>query len=278
MPRNIVSAILREGLYTQVIGRRILFFQRLSSTMEEAARQAGEDAEEGTVVIAEEQEAGRGRFQRAWVSAPGNLYLSIVLHPSLFAMQYLSIISGLAVVRAIRKTTEMKPTLKWPNDVRIGGKKVCGVLVESAVRGDRVEYGIVGIGINVDLNTDAVDGLADIATSLNKESRTKVDRKVLLKNLLHEMDRLYVALREPLGPSHSATSGLARGGPTLQGVMEEWRGLLETLGSQVEVRWQNEIYTGFAEDVDQVGNLLLRRGDGALTTLPAGEVTTVTAP
>ena len=278
MPRNIVSAILREGLYTQVIGRRILFFQRLSSTMEEAARQAGEDAEEGTVVIAEEQEAGRGRFQRAWVSAPGNLYLSIVLHPSLFAMQYLSIISGLAVVRAIRKTTEMKPTLKWPNDVRIGGKKVCGVLVESAVRGDRVEYGIVGIGINVDLNTDAVDGLADIATSLNKESRTKVDREVLLKNLLHEMDRLYVALREPLGPSHSATSGLARGGPTLQGVMEEWRGLLETLGSQVEVRWQNEIYTGFAEDVDQVGNLLLRRGDGALTTLPAGEVTTVTAP
>ena len=278
MPRNIVSAILREGLYTQVIGRRILFFQRLSSTMEEAARQAGEDAEEGTVVIAEEQEAGRGRFQRAWVSAPGNLYLSIVLHPSLFAMQYLSIISGLAVVRAIRKTTEMKPTLKWPNDVRIGGKKVCGVLVESAVRSDRVEYGIVGIGINVDLNTDAVDGLADIATSLNKESRTKVDREVLLKNLLHEMDRLYVALREPLGPSHSATSGLARGGPTLQGVMEEWRGLLETLGSQVEVRWQNEIYTGFAEDVDQVGNLLLRRGDGALTTLPAGEVTTVTAP
>lgn len=278
MPRNIVSAILREGLYTQVIGRRILFFQRLSSTMEEADRQAGEDAEEGTVVIAEEQEAGRGRFQRAWVSAPGNLYLSIVLHPSLFAMQYLSIISGLAVVRAIRKTTEMKPTLKWPNDVRIGGKKVCGVLVESAVRGDRVEYGIVGIGINVDLNTDAVDGLADIATSLNKESRTKVDREVLLKNLLHEMDRLYVALREPLGPSHSATSGLARGGPTLQGVMEEWRGLLETLGSQVEVRWQNEIYTGFAEDVDQVGNLLLRRGDGALTTLPAGEVTTVTAP
>ena len=278
MPRNIVSAMLREGLYTQVIGRRILFFQRLSSTMEEAARQAGEDAEEGTVVIAEEQEAGRGRFQRAWVSAPGNLYLSIVLHPSLFAMQYLSIISGLAVVRAIRKTTGMKPTLKWPNDVRIGGKKVCGVLVESAVRGDRVEYGIVGIGINVDLNTNAVDGIADIATSLNKESRTKVDREVLLKNLLHEMDRLYVALREPLGPSHSATSGLARGGPTLQGVMDEWRGLLETLGSQVEVRWQNEIYTGFAEDVDQVGNLLLRRGDGALTTLPAGEVTTVTAP
>ena len=276
MPRNIVSAMLREGLYTQVIGRRILFFQRLSSTMEEAARQADEEAEDGTVVIAEEQESGRGRFQRAWVSPPGNLYLSIVLRPSLFAMQYLSIISGLAVVRGIRKTTGMRPTLKWPNDVRIGGKKVCGVLVESAVRGDRVEYGIVGIGINVDLNTDAVDGLADIATSLNKESRTNVDREVLLKNLLHEMDRLYAGLREPLGPSHSAASGLARGGPTLQGVMDEWRGLLETLGSQVEVRWQNDIYIGFAEDVDQVGNLLLRRDDGALTTLPAGEVTSVT--
>ena len=273
MPKNIVSAMLREGLYTQVIGRRIIFFQRLSSTMEEATRQAKKEAEDGTVVIAEEQAAGRGRFQRAWVSPPGNLYISIVLRPSQLAIQYLGIASSLAVVRAIRKTTGMEPTIKWPNDVRIGGKKVCGVLIENSLRGDRVEYGIVGIGINVALNTDEIEGLTQIATSLNKASGTKVAREVLLKHLLQEMDRSYAILRDQLGHSHTPDSASTNCGSALQSVMGEWRELLETLGNQVEVRWQKDIYIGFAEDVDQVGNLLLRREDGELITLPAGEVT-----
>ena len=275
MVRNIVSGMLRQGLYTRVVGRRIVFFQRLSSTMDEGTRQAREGAEEGTVTLAEEQTAGRGRFQRAWFSLPGNLYLSIVMRPSLHALQYISIISGVAVVRAITKTTGLKPTIKWPNDVRLRGKKVCGILVENAIEASSVRYAIVGIGVNVALDLTTLEELADIATSLNVEAGTDVDRQILLRHLLQELDNLYLPLRKGHEIPRSPVPGQAQAGASLERAKEEWRGLLEMLGKRVEVRWQDEVYSGYAEDVDEVGNLLLRLGDGTLATLPAGEVTSV---
>ena len=266
MPKNVVSGMLRQGLYTRVVGRRIVYFQRLGSTMDEAACQALDGAEEGTVILSEDQTAGRGRFQRAWFSQPGNLHLSIVLRPSLYALQYLSIVSGVAVVRAIRKTTGLVPTIKWPNDVRICGKKVSGVLVENALQDNSVQYAIVGIGINVALDPSTVDGLADIATSLNIETSTTNDRETLLRHLCQEMDALYLPLRQFEGGNFMERR------PHVS-IMDEWRGHLDTLGKQVEVRWQSEVYTGCAEDVDEVGNLLLWLEDGTVATLQAGEVT-----
>ncbi len=262
MPGNVVSAMLREGLYTRVVGRRIIYFPRLSSTMDETARQARQGAEEGTVILAEEQVAGRGRFQRVWVSQPGNLYLSILFRPSLQALQYLSIISGVAVARAIRKSTGLKPTIKWPNDIRLRGKKVSGILVENALQDNDVQYAVVGIGVNVALDPSTVDALAGLATSLNVETARQIDREVVLKHLLQEMDGLYLALK----------------GQDFHMPVEEWKGLLDTLGSRVEVRWQDDVYTGYAEDVDEVGNLLLRLEDNTLATLPAGEVTSGESP
>ena len=273
MPRNMVSSMLREGLYTRVVGRRILFFQRLPSTMDEAGRQAREAADQGTVILAEEQTSGRGRFQREWVSPAGNLYLSIVLRPSPQALQYLSIISGVAVVRAIRKTTGLRPTIKWPNDVKIDGKKVCGILVESALQDNRVQYAIVGIGINVAFDPSSVSELAGIATSLNLETGTEVDREVLLRHLLQELDGLYLPLQQAQAGYRPADLGQSFGGDSLDRAKREWRAVLETLSRRVEVRWHEEVYTGYAEDVDEVGNLLLRLEDGTLVALPAGEVT-----
>ena len=274
MARNIVSGLLREGLYTRVVGRRLVYLQRIPSTMDEAARLAQEGAEDGTVVVAEEQTAGRGRFQREWVSQPGNLYFSILLKPPLHALPYLSIISGVAVARAIRKTTGLAPAIKWPNDVRIRGRKVCGILVEDAVQEDEVQYAVVGIGVNVALEPSAVEGLAHIATSLNLETGRPVDREGLLRHLLQEMDSLYLALRQAHDPSRWGAAGQDRDMSGLKRAMAEWRGLLDTLGRHVEVRWQDEVHTGYAEDVDDLGNLLLRGEDGALATLAAGEVTT----
>ena len=270
MPKNIVSGVLRQGLHTRVVGRRIVYYQRLTSTMDEAARQAREGAEEGSVIVAEEQTAARGRFHRVWVSQPGNLYLSILFRPSLEALQYLSIISAVGVVRAITKASGLKPTIKWPNDVRIGGKKVGGILVENVLVADRVQHAIVGIGVNVALEPSAAGGLADIATSLNIEAGKPVDREVLLRHLFQELDSLYLLLHEHHRHSRSGARGQG-----LEGATAEWRGLLETLGNHVEVRWQDEVYTGYAEDVDKVGNLLLRLGDGTLATLAAGEVTSL---
>jgi BirA family biotin operon repressor/biotin-[acetyl-CoA-carboxylase] ligase len=166
-----------------------------------------------------------------------------------------------AVVRAIRKTTGLTPSIKWPNDVRLRGKKVSGILVENTMRGNQVQYAVVGIGVNIALDVHSVDGLADIATSLDLEAEKPVDREPVLRQLLHELDTLYVAAGQP-PESEGAVD-----------VVAEWKGLLETLGRKVEVRWGNEIHVGTAEDVDSLGALLLRREDGEVVTLPAGEVT-----
>lgn len=255
MADNIVSEALKEGLYTRVVGRRILYYEKLPSTMDRAAEEARHGTLEGTVVLCRQQTAGRGRFQRPWVSSVGNLLLSVVFYPRLQALSYISIISALAVVRTIERETDLNPVIKWPNDVMVKGKKVCGLLVENALEGDSVSHAIVGIGLNVALDPGPIPEIAAIATSLDMETGRKVNVGRLLRRLLHELDGLYVALGEGQSP------------------VEEWRGYLETLGRRVEVRWGEDVVTGHAEGVDEMGHLLLRRDDGTLVTLPAGEVT-----
>ncbi len=262
MPRDIVSSTLRQGLYTRVVGRRLLYHRSLESTMDEAARLARQCDDDGIVVVAEEQTAARGRFQRQWISEPGNLYLSAALRPSAWGLQYVSIMAGLAVARAIRKSTGLQPTLKWPNDIRLDGKKVCGVLVESSLTGGVVDWSVVGIGLNVGLKPENFPEIADIATSVNEELGAEADRTALLGSLLHELDRLYMPLRREAPPNPEE----------VESALLEWKGRLDTLGRRVRVQWKDEVYEGLAEDVDSVGNLILRTDLGVVTLL-AGEVT-----
>ena len=256
MPVNLVAETLRLGLFTSVAGKRLVHFEKLGSTMDEAARQARQGAAEGTVVIAEEQLGGRGRFQRPWVSPPGNLLLSVVLRPSIETLHYVGIIASLAVRSAIQQTTGLAPTLKWPNDVRLRGRKVSGILVESAINETGVQYAILGIGVNVNFAPAAYPELAGAATSLSEETGKTVSRAALLKSLLEHLDRLYVGLRQGARP------------------LKEWKALLDNLGKEVQVRWGDNVETGIAEDVDETGNLILRRGDGSRVTVTAGDVST----
>ena len=262
MPGNLVSATLRHGLFTRIVGQRLLFFQELTSTMDEGARQAESGAVEGTVVVAEMQTASRGRFQRHWVSRQGNLYFSVVFRPPLEALPLLSVVGGVAVARAIRQTTGLNPGIKWPNDVLLDGKKVAGILVESVLEGETVRYAVVGIGLNVSLDTGQVPEIASFATSLNAAAGRPVSREELLRRLLEDLDALYFQLaREPVKSVAPRKSPLA-----------EWKGLLETLGKRVQVSWHGETYIGQAEDVDAIGQLLLRADDGRLVILSAGDV------
>ena len=267
MSKNIVSGVLRDGLYTRIVGRRLVYLQTVSSTMNEAERLASDGAEDGTVVIADEQTKARGRFQRIWVTEKGNLYLSIVLRPSMDALQYLSIVSSLAVALAIKKATHLAPTIKWPNDVRLRGKKVCGILVEDVITDGSLDYAVVGMGLNVALDPSGIEELAEIATGIDKEAGKKIDPGVILTHLLQEMDGLYLSLQRAFAKGQSSA---------VDPIVKEWRGLLDTLGKRVDVRWGEAVLSGYAEDVDQVGDLLLRLDDGELMTLPAGEVTTQT--
>ena len=255
MPRNLVSATLRSGLFTRVVGKRLLFFQEITTTMDEAARQAESGAEEGTVVVAERQTAGRGRQGRSWVSREGNLYFSAVFRPTMETLPFLSMIAGVATSRAIRKTTGLDPRIKWPNDVILSGKKVGGILVESAVEGEKVLYAIVGIGINVNLDTEKLEDIAGHATDLNTAAGRSVPREEVFRQLLHDLDSLYLQVIQGESP------------------LPEWRTLVETLGQRVQTRRGKDYYRGLAEGLDELGNLQLRLDDGQLVTLTAGDVT-----
>ena len=252
---NLVADAVRQGLYTHVVGRRILYYPQLSSTMDEAARLAEQGAEEGTVVIAERQSAGRGRQGRIWVSQPGNLLLSVVFRPDMDRLPFVSIIGGLAAARAVRKTTGLLPAIKWPNDLMLGGKKAAGILAESTVVGDSVCYAILGIGLNIALDPSETEEISALATSVNAAAGREVKRETLLRQLLLDLDDTYMNLGRATSP------------------VPEWSGLLENLGTRVEVTSGSETHIGVAEGVDATGNLLLRMETGKILTMTAGDVT-----
>jgi BirA family biotin operon repressor/biotin-[acetyl-CoA-carboxylase] ligase len=222
--------------------------------MDVARREARQGAAEGTVVLAEEQTAGRGRIKRAWLSPRGSIALSIILRPSPAHLSSLIMVASLAVVHCIEKASNLKAQIKWPNDVLINQKKVCGILIESDVRGKAVDYAIIGIGINVNLKPSDFPEISPTATSLSHELGRELSRLDIIRCLLVETERLYLAL--PAGES----------------VYQEWRDRLETLGRKVVVSSGEARYEGIAESVASDGSLLLRQADGSLTKIVAGDV------
>ena len=246
---------LPGNLKTRLMGRKVLYYPSLPSTMKVGREAAQQGAVEGTLVLAGQQTSGKGRLGRSWVSPPGNLSLSLVLRPTLRQLPRLTILAALAVAHAIERVTGLEPRLKWPNDVLLRGKKVCGILVESQTSGHSVAYAVVGVGLNVNLDPSAYPDIAEIATSLRAEAGRDVSPSQVLEAFLEETERLYLALQ--------------RGEP----IHEEWRRRLETLGKEVRVTWGDEVEEGLAEGVDDDGNLLLRRPDGKLAVIAAGDVT-----
>ena len=255
MPPNLVAATIRQGLYTRIVGRRVLYYPELPSTMDEAARLGNEEAEEGAVVVAEKQSAGRGRQGRSWVSQPGNLLVSVLFRPTLETLPFINIIGGIAAARSVRKVTGLDVKIKWPNDLLIGGRKAAGILAESAIVGNSVWYAVLGVGMNVSLDTKQIEEISPFAISVNSAAGKEVPREDLLRQLLMDLDSLYIALNNGESP------------------MQEWQGMLETIGQRLVATWGDDTYHGVAEDTDELGNLILRQDDGSLLTLTAGDVT-----
>ncbi len=248
---------LQSLLHTEFIGRTVSYHASTTSTMEQARREAEAGAPEGAVAVAEEQTAGRGRMGRSWVSPPGvNLHLTVVLRPTLEQLRYLAVIAPLAVCHAIEETTGLSPRIKWPNDVLIGGKKVCGVLPESELAGDEVLFALVGTGINVNLDVAAYPEIREIATSLRAELGHEVSREEVLAATLNHFETLYQS---------------AQGGGEV--VAMGWKQRLDTLGKPVRVQAAGGVEEGVAVDADSDGALILRRDDGSHVRVEAGEVT-----
>ena len=246
---------ITKGLTTRFIGQNILYYSSVTSTNDIARQQALMKAPEGTAVIAESQTTGRGRLKRAWVSPQGNIAVTIILYPAMENIHYLTMLAALAVLRSIEKTTRLKCQLKWPNDVLINNKKVCGILLESQAASDSVDYVIIGIGINVNMKLSDYPEIASIATSLADETGEEVSRPVLLRNLFLEMEKLYLCLQAGESP------------------LSEWRDNLVTLGKNIYVRSGDDVFEGIAESVADDGSLMLRCADGKLLKFMAGDVT-----
>jgi BirA family biotin operon repressor/biotin-[acetyl-CoA-carboxylase] ligase len=223
--------------------------------MDIARDEAVKGASEGTTVIAEEQTRGKARLSRSWINPRGVLATSIILRPMMSQLLRLTIIAPLATSRAIEQITGLKTSIKWPNDVLINGKKVSGILIESALRGHSVDWAVIGIGVNVNFDPKDFPEIASIATSLSTELKREISELKILLYLLCEIERLYLAL----GRDDS--------------IYEEWRNKLETLGKMVEVTLEDRVEEGLAESVDTDGSLLLRRSDGSLIPIIAGDVT-----
>jgi len=225
--------------------------------MEAAKEVAGEEVAEGTVVIADEQTSGRGRLGRAWLSPKGSLAMSIILKPSVSSLPQLVMIASLAVVRAIRKVAGLEAQIKWPNDILIKEKKVCGILIESEVKGDRVNFAIIGIGVNVNIDPSAFAEISLLATSLSHELGKEVSKAELAGALLCELERLYLEAQA--------------GAP----IHREWQAQMETLGKWIQVRAGESVERGKAETVTEHGNLILRRANGSIAEIIVGDVTVI---
>lgn len=252
---DLSPASITRRLKTRFIGQKVIYFLRLASTMDVARQEALRGAAGGTVIMAGKQTAGRGRRKRLWLSPPGNIALSVVLYPTVSSLPYLMMIASLVVVHSIEAVTGLKAQIKWPNDILIAGRKVGGILIENEVKGNKVTYAIVGIGINVVLWPSDIAGISFPATSLDKEAGRSVEKTDVIVALLTEFERLYLAL------------------PEVKSIYQAWRDRLDTLGKRVYVISGGTRLEGVAESVDKRGALILRHTDGSSTSIVAGDVT-----
>ncbi len=249
-------ALVEERLKTRYVGRNLRYLTTTVSTQIIARDEAERGAADGTAVLAEEQTAGRGRLGRSWVSPAGkNLYLTLVMRPAARRLRALSIVSPLAIAEALEEAVGLSSRIKWPNDVLVGGRKIAGILIETELAGDAVKHALVGIGLNVNFDVEAQPEIADIATSVRRELGHDASREELLAALLNAFEARYAQALEGDAP------------------FRDWRSRLETLGRRVHATLGDRVEEGVAEDVDAEGNLLIRRDDGSLVTVEAGDVT-----
>jgi len=256
----------------RLLGRPLYFFDTIDSTNTSAARLAREDAAEGTVVIADAQTGGKGRLGRSWVSPPGvNLYLSVILRPRkpTSAAPQLSLLASVAVAEAIVEQTRLVPSIKWPNDVLVSGKKVCGILTEMQANGPQLRSVIVGIGVNINAPLSSFpEELQDKASSLFLMHGEPVDRVAFAGSLLTHLEKLYVLWLE-------------KGFPVVGAAWEGYAS--ELLGKSITVTVPEGIISGTARGIDRDGALLVESvsPEGQAKSSPhvqrilAGDVTVV---
>lgn len=240
-PEKQIEFELERLLETKIIGKKILFFEEVDSTNNKA-KQIALKENEGTVVISEMQTSGRGRRGREWYSPKGGVYVSFVLKPNVSPEKasQLTLVSSLALVETLNSMdNNLNAKIKWPNDILISGKKISGILTELSADVEKINYIVVGVGIN--LNTEK-EILPENGTSLKIEMKEEVSIKLFLKSFLEHYDSIY---QEYINGK-------------IDLIIERWKNNSDTLGKKVKIIGINETFEGLAKDIDENGALILQ--------------------
>ena len=248
---------IADQIHTKWAGKTVHFARETDSTNLWIKRLAKEGASEGTLALAEFQSAGRGRLGRSWEVPEGtSVMMSILLRPK-FEPQYaptLTLVMGMAVAKAV-KSLGFDVSIKWPNDVVVSHKKICGILTEMGVRDGKIDYAVIGVGINVNIK-EFPEEMADKATSLYLESGKEFDRSQIPGLVMEAFEEYY--------EKFAATCDLS-------GLKEEYESILANYNQPVRVL-AKEPYEGVARGITDGGELLVEKTDGTIIAVSAGEV------
>ncbi|WP_445476193.1 biotin--[acetyl-CoA-carboxylase] ligase [Methanococcoides methylutens] len=247
VPDKLYPSEISIGLDTAIIGKELHYFETVDST-NDMAKKMGIKAEEGTVVIAEMQESGRGRKGDPWVSPKGGIWLSVILKPGILPVHAprLTLMAGVAVVRTI-KEFGVNASIKWPNDVVIDGRKVCGILTEMDAEVDHIGFVVIGIGINANVSLDDLpEELRGSSTSLSSVKGESINRPAFVQALLRSLETEYLRFK---------VEGF-------QKILADWISFSNTIGRQVEVITPQKIIAGKATGITVDGALIIETSEG----------------
>ena len=243
---------------TRLVGTRFHYFPQLDSTNVKALELALLGEKDGTVVIADYQTSGRGRENRQWIAPPGlNLLFSLILRPPGISQitPIMTLMSCVAVNRILRDVYGIPSRIKWPNDILVHGRKICGILTETRHMPKNDPFFVGGIGLNVNMTKkDFPPELIDKSTSLRMEVQRYIDREELLVQLLYALEEQYQKLRD--GQVHE--------------ILNEWNQSSGIIGKSVTITIGNTIQPGVVESLDEQGYLMIRTPDGSLKRLLSG--------
>jgi BirA family biotin operon repressor/biotin-[acetyl-CoA-carboxylase] ligase len=258
-PDKLLPLLLEKRLTTSVMGRNVFYYQAIGSTNSVARSLAEQGAVEGSVVIAEEQTGGRGRYGRHWISPKGaNILASVILRPDVLPHQVprLAILGAVSVAESIHKVIGMKTQLKWPHEILLNGKKVGGILTEFSADLDQVDFVILGIGINVNFDFSGFPELAGEATSLSDEAGAKVSRLELLRVLLEQIEANYELMKAD----------------RFNQVVEQWNSQCWGVGDWVQIASVEGKQGGILKRIDDDGCLIIAKVDGEQKVAMSGGI------
>ncbi len=244
---------------TKRMGRNVVYLERTGSTNQDAKRLAEEGAQDGTLVVTDCQETGKGRRGRGWVSPPGiNIYFTLLLRPQFQPdkASMLTLVMALSVAQAIERRTGYTPGIKWPNDIVMDGKKVCGILTEMTLEEEYIQSVVIGVGINVG-QTDFPEEIKDKATSLALKCGTGTARSSLIAGIMERFEKNYALFEKNLDLSY---------------LKDTYETYLVNKNREVRILDPAGEYEGRAEGINEKGELLIELPDGSVRRVYAGEV------